>query len=303
VTVRVITADSVVRKEITVSKASETFRVPLPAEPISFRFDEGGWLLGTVHTDQTPTELADMARHDLDTAARNWALRALAGSADSAAVDARRFVVLNEHEPQLRAEALRQMAGDSTPSGLSVARSALRDPDGSVRAQALRTVAALAPDGIAETALAMYRTDPDAGVRGAALQVYAGAAGAAAMPVLLDAVGPTHPTRIRLRAADALARLHDPRAADALARMTDPQEERIVRQFGLRGLAASGDTARTVEVAGRALDDQDPLFAVAAARTLGALDSPAARTELRSALGSETRESVKDAIERALSGD
>jgi aminopeptidase N len=65
-TIRVITRDSVVRHEIMVSKQSETFAIPLPSEPLSFRFDEGGWLLGTVRGDLSNAELAQEAKHDLD---------------------------------------------------------------------------------------------------------------------------------------------------------------------------------------------------------------------------------------------
>ena len=88
VTVRVITRDSVVRQQIMISKQRDTFAIPLPDAPLSVRFDEGGWLLGQVTGDQTTAELATMAEHDLEFAARFWALQQLAGSHDSAAVSA-----------------------------------------------------------------------------------------------------------------------------------------------------------------------------------------------------------------------
>lgn len=211
-TIRVITADSVVRDSVMVqAERSQTFRMQLPGKPLSFRFDEGGWLLGVVHTDQTPTELAEMAEHDLDTSARNWALRELAGSRDSAAIAARRFIVRNEREAPLRVEALRQMVHDSTAGGVLVVRTALRDPDASVRARALSTLYALAPAGVAEAALAMYAHDPEADARAAALGVYAQAAGDAALPTLLAATAPGWPERIRSTAARALARRWSPR--------------------------------------------------------------------------------------------
>ncbi len=193
-----------------VSKKSETFQVRLPGAPLSFRFDEGGWLLGQVHTDQSPAELADMARHDLDTSARNWALRELSASTDSAAVDARRFIVRNEHEPDLRVEALRQMARNPTHEDATVARTALRDPDGAVRSQALQSLSTLAPDGLDTTALAMYRTDPEEDVRATALAVYAGAAGARALATLEEATSPDLPLNIRSTAVRMLGRLRDP---------------------------------------------------------------------------------------------
>ena len=301
VTVRVITADSVVRHDIMVSKRSETFRIPLPGAPVSFRFDEGGWLLGEVHTDQTQAELADMAKHDLDTSARNWALRELSDSQDSSAVAARHFIVRNERMAELRVEALRQMMHDATTEGADVARTALRDPDGSVRAQALQTLGTLEPQGIAETAMAMYRTDPEVDVRQAALGVYAGASGASAVPVLEEATQPGLPLGIRSVAASALGRLHDPGAADALARLTDPVEPRGLRQIALSALLATGDQARTLDVAGRALSDYDPLFSTTAVSVLARLGTPEAKAKLAAAEKSETRVHVKEAMERALS--
>ncbi|MGH7523261.1 MAG: M1 family metallopeptidase, partial [Gemmatimonadales bacterium] len=97
VTIRVITRDSVIRKSVMVAHQTDTFAIELPSAPLSFRFDEGGWLLGTVTGDLTPTELADMAKHDLDIRGRHWAMDQLASRHDSIAMDARRFIVLNEH--------------------------------------------------------------------------------------------------------------------------------------------------------------------------------------------------------------
>jgi len=302
-TIRVITADSVVRDSVMVqAEKTQTFDMVLPGKPLSFRFDEGGWLLGKVHTDQTPKELADMARHDLDTSARNWALHALAKSQDTSAVDARRFIVLNEHEPPLRAEALRQMAHDSTAVGIGIARSALRDPDPSVRSRALVTLFGLDSVGIGKTALAMYQDDPSPAVEAAALNLYAHSAGTQALSVLVEASSPGKPPVIRMQAAEGLAHLGASGAVDALARLTDPSESRGLRQAGLLGLIQAGDTAKAVSVATRGLTDYDPLYSQAAVQALARIGTPQARAKLQAALKSETRVHVKDAIERALQG-
>jgi aminopeptidase N len=57
-TIRIVTRDSVVRRDIMVTEQGQRFDLPLPAAPVTFRFDEGGWLLGTVTTDQSVAELA-----------------------------------------------------------------------------------------------------------------------------------------------------------------------------------------------------------------------------------------------------
>ena len=300
-TIRVITADSVVRDSVMVlARKTQTFAMRLPSAPLSFRFDEGGWLLGTVHTDQTPEELARMAKHDLDTSARNWALYELAQSQDTAAVEARRFIVLNERMPQLRVEALRQMAHDSTPAAIRIVRSALRDPDASVRSEALVRLASLDPAGVADTALAMYHQDIASGTRASALRVYATLAGENALSTLIEASGPAHALMVRLTAAALLPRLHDASAERALERLTDPSEVRELRTSALRGLFASADTAQAIAAATRGLTDYDPLYAEAAVRSLGQLGTPEAQAALRTALKTETRVHVKEAMERAL---
>lgn len=302
VTLRMTTPDAVLRADITVSNELETFEMRLPAEPLSFRFDEGGWLLGSVHTDQTVQELAAMAKHDLDVSGQDWALRALAESTDDAAVAARRFIALNEHAAPLRAEAVRQLASDTTAESTKVLRAALRDPDGSVRSIALRTMAQRSPDEMGPIALAAYEHDPNPNVRAAALGTYARVAGQEAIPTLLEATGSDNTQTIRATAAAALARTHDASALDALERLTDPSETRGLRQTGLNAVMQMGDTARTVALASEALDDYDPLFSMAAVRVLARLDTPDARAALEAAESSEQRVHVKAAIERALQG-
>ena len=297
-TVRIITRDSVVRREIMVSKAAETFTLALPGAPLSFRFDEGGWLLGTVDGDLTPGELATMAMHDLDFAGRNWALQHLAGSSDAAAVAARRFIVLNEHDPWLRRTALDQMREDATPESRAVITAALRDQDAAVRMRALSALGR--PDSTVVPAAAeqMYRTDPNNGVRDQALFLLA-RRGMAALPLLLEASGPDNPAGIRGTAAEALAALRDPRALDALERMTAPSETRDLRGIALDALATA-DQGRAYRVALRAVGDYDPLFAVQAVRVAARTGGADARAKLATALRTETRVTVRAAIQRVL---
>lgn len=298
-TVRIITRDSVVRHEIMVTK-KETFSIPLPAEPVTFRFDEGGWLLGTVTTDQTPAELAELARHDLDWAARNWALRKLAGSTDSAAIAARRFIALNEESGALRAVAVAQMQSDKSPGAADAVRSALRDPDSGVRASAILALFKLDSTGATPLALSMLQTDPNDAVRLAAATVYARGAGAVSVPALIAAIAVGQPTNLRVISALQLGRLRDARAADALERLTDGSEPRTIRTVGLDALAQFPDSSRAAAVATRSLNDYDPLFAVHAAQVLGRIGGAAGRAAMTRAAATETRVTVKAAIAQAL---
>ncbi len=171
VTIRLITPDSVLRKEIMVTKQTETFTLPVSREPLSFRFDEGAWLLGTVATDQTPAELAAMAKHDLEYGARNWALRALAGNTTPVADSARRFIVLNERESALREIALAQLADRKDPADVPLVKSALRDPASGVRAGAIEAWASFDSVAVRPTARDMLLTDPNSAVRQTAISV------------------------------------------------------------------------------------------------------------------------------------
>jgi aminopeptidase N len=299
VTLRVITADSVVRQQIMVSKASETFAVAVPSEPLSFRFDEGGWLLGTVTGDLSGAELAQMAAHDLDVRGRDWALRALATVHDSTAQAARRFVVLSEHQAELRQLALEAMGGDSSDATRAVLRSALRDPDGSVRGAALDALAALDQPVAAAAATAMWASDPSDAARQAALGVVARAQGPEALTLLVAAAGPDQPLGTRFRTISYLRRIHDPRALDALERLTASTEDRNIRTSGLGALAAN-DSARATAVALRLIADPDPLFASTAVRIAARVGGAAARARLQQALAQEKRVFVRLAIQQAL---
>ena len=299
-TIRIVTRDSVVRRDIMVTKQHETFALTLPAEPVTFRFDEGGWLLGTVSTDQTPAELAELARHDLDWAGRNWALRELASSTDSAAVAARRFVLLNEREPSLRTVAVSQMGTDRSPAGRDAVRSALRDPSGSVRAAAIRALFQLDSAGATGVAQALTQNDPSDVVRQTALVAYARGAGAAAVPALSAATAIGLPTNYRATAAAALGRLKDRRGTEALERLTAASEPRDLRGGALNALAQLGDSARAAAVATKGLSDYDPLYAVQAVRVLARVGGSPGRAALARAQATEQRVTVKAAIAQAL---
>ena len=298
-TVRITTRDAVIRHELMVSAPTQSFDVPLPAEPVAFRFDEGGWLLGTVKTDQTVGELAAMARHDLDFTARWWALRELAGSTDSLARDARRFIALNEANEHLRAEAVRQLMNDGAAGSVAVVRAALADPSSDVRAHAIVSLATRDTAAVQVHALTLIRTDRDDEVKAAALGVYDPAIAVEGTSVLVDAV--RHGAfPVRAAAARRLLRKPDAAGLEALTSLTDAREPRELRTRALGLLARWPDRAPAASIATRALEDDDPLFAEFAATQLGTIGGDAGRTSLQAALLRERRVTVRAALVRAL---
>ena len=301
-TVRVITRDSVVRREIMITQRSQVFDLPMPAAPISFRFDEGGWLLGTVTTDQTPAELAALARHDLDFTARWWALRALDGSVDPAAVDARHLIALNDENPHMRAEAVRQLRADGSPNSIAIVRAALRDPASMVRSSAIQSLGYRDTAGVQSLAADMMEHDPSTAVQLNALTQYDPRLAANGTAVVAERVRHGRNGSMRIVAAQRLLLKADSIGLAALVAATDPVETRNLRSQALAILAKWPDRSAAIGVATRSLTDGDPLFAVDAAETLGRMGGDAGRTALRGALTTERRVTVRAAITNALAG-
>ena len=302
-TVRIVTRDSVVRREIMVTEQAQRFPLPLPGEPVMFRFDEGGWLLGTVTTDQTPAELAEMARHDLEFRARYWALDQLERSTDQAAQDARRFIALNDESEWMRQAAVRQLAMDSSAASRAVVRSALADPADQVRGQALKSLARLeGASAVQALAADLIRHDRSSVVQQMALQVYDPSISSEGTALLVDRVTLGGSLGVRLIAASRLVRKPDDAGLAALEALTAESEPRDVRTAALGMLSAFPDKTRAVAVATRSLSDGDPLFAASAARRLARIGGDAGKATLRQALTRETRVTVREAMRQALGG-
>jgi aminopeptidase N len=300
VTVRVTTRDSVVRQELMITKQSETFVLALPSTPLSLRFDEGGWLLGTIMTDQTPAELADMARHDLEWAARNWALRQLEGSDASEAASARRFIVLNEHSESLREEAVRQLKADRSEDARRIVASALHDPSSGVRAAALAVIAGFDTAAAQPVVREMMLHDPNDHVQSVAVGLYDPTRGADGLAPLLERLTPAYASTIRGSAAVRLSRIPSPQVDSALVRLTDQGEIRDLRSLALTLLSRREDKSTALAAARTALNDYDPLYAVAGVSTIARVGGDEGKATLRLTLDKETRITVKAAIQRAL---
>jgi len=299
-TVRVVTRDSVVRHEIMMTAQNQKFVITLPSAPITFRFDEGGWLLGTVKTDQSQEELAELAKHDLDLSARWWALATLDSSTSPAARDARRFIALNERVPELREEAIRQIGIYDASASRDLILAALGDPANSVRAQAIRSLARTDTAGVQSEALELILHDQSFAVQEAALSVYDPTKSPRGTALLIDRIAKGGAEGVRTEAAQRLLLAPDAAGLNALEQMTDVQESRGVRILALRLLSRWPDKARGVAVATRYIGDGDPLFAVDAASTLGRIGGEVGKATLEHTLASEQRVTVKAAIVEAL---
>jgi aminopeptidase N len=299
-TVRVVTRDSVVRHDIMVGSRHQSFDIPLPAEPVTFRFDEGGWLLGTVTTDQSVSELAALAQHDLDFTARYWALRQLAKSTDSAARDARRLIALNDESSHMRAEAVQQLGSDASPQAMVVIRSALRDPASDVRSSAIVALAHRDSSAAQAVAVALIDHDQNESVEQAALSVYDPNLSPRGTALLVDRAVHGASLFVRMTASQRLLRKPDAAGLDALELLTNPVEPRNLRTYALQVLSRWPDKSRAIAVSTQYLADGDPLFASAAAQNLGAIGGTAGHAAVQSALQKENRVTVRAALTAAL---
>ena len=84
-TVRIVTRDSVVRHEIMATEQNQKFVIALPSAPITFRFDEGGWLLGTVQDG------SDAGGAERDREARSRSRGTVVGAHDARQLELRRL--------------------------------------------------------------------------------------------------------------------------------------------------------------------------------------------------------------------
>jgi aminopeptidase N len=299
-TVRIVTRDSVVRREIMVTDQNQRFVLSLPEAPVTFRFDEGGWLLGTVTTDQTPEELGELAKHDLEFAARYWALAALDSSTAPAARDARSFIALNEPEPELRSQAIRQLGLRDGVGSRDVLLAALGDPSSDVRGQAITALALRDSAAIQPEVVRLITTDPSFYTQVQALQVYDPSRAAEGTALLIDRIKNGGSLNVRAAAAERLSLKPDAAGLAALESMTAVAEPRNIRGEALALLAAWPDKTRAIAVATRYLNDGDPLFASNAVRTLARIGGDAGKATLTAEMAHETRVTVRAAINRAL---
>jgi len=299
-TVRIVTRDSVVRHEIMSTEQNQKFVIALPSAPITFRFDEGGWLLGTVHTDQSPEELSEIATHDLDLSGRWWALTTLDSSNTPAARDARRLIALNDAVSQMRAEAIRQIGTHDRATSKDMLVASLGDPSGTVRGVAIEALAQGDTAGAQAEAVRLITTDPSFTAQEAALGVYDPAVAPQGTALLVDRINHGGSAGVRLTAAQQLLLKPDAAGLAALEALTATQETRAARTTALNLLAEWPDRAPAIAIATKYLSDGDPLFAVAAARALGRIGGDAGKATLRRAETSESRVTVKAAIVKAL---
>ncbi|HEV7705852.1 MAG TPA: HEAT repeat domain-containing protein, partial [Gemmatimonadaceae bacterium] len=299
-TIRIVTRDSVVRHEIMSTAQNQKFVIALPSAPITFRFDEGGWLLGTVHTDQTPEELSEIAKHDLDLAGRWWALTTLDSSSAPAARNARTLIALNDAVPEMRTEAIRQLGTHDRATSRDLIAASLGDPAGIVRGAAIQALATGDTAAVQAESVRLITTDPDFFVQVAALSVYDPAIAPQGTALLVDRINHGGSLGVRLAAAEQLLRKPDAAGLAALESLTETQETRAARTTALNLLARWPDKAPAIATATKYLSDGDPLFAVAAATVLGRIGGEPGKVTLRSAESSESRVTVKAAIVRAL---
>ena len=213
---------------------------------------------------------------------------------DAAAVRAATEALVDP-DPRVRRVAAAVLGELDAPSGAEALRSALRDADGGVRAEA---VAALAIGGVAIDAVAALASDPEPRVRAAVARA-AGldpAPGGTVAAALLDDPEPA----VRAHAAASTIRAGaDPREAVAvLASLAEaPEEDARVAAFRVQHDVGRQETL--VPIAARGTADPSPRVRAEAARALASVGGAAALAVLVGMTRDPSR-AVREAVAEAL---
>jgi len=228
-------------------------------------------------------EAAQRALSDPDSAVR---LTALAVVTDAGALPGRSL--LADDDPTVRSQAAALLLGDDEEAEPTLIR-AVRDPSPTVRASALRGIAAAGRRGARSLALEAL-TDPDAGVRAEAARAVAAVVPEAAVTSLLVALADDD-HRVRAAAVDGLAEVGAPASDVVSEALFDRRREHALAALERLPLdGASGHVRRFAsEAVARALED------VRRRDALGPPDGDAVEL-LRSSLEARAERNAIDAL-------
>lgn len=239
-----------------------------------------------------------IVRHSQDSDARWHAVQGLGLTGDARSLELLQEALARDPDARVRAEALRTLARVAPPTDVSAAAfRALRDPDLHVRMEAVRLLGQLrdpkATDPLLEQlaiAEPLYR-ETIAHALAAIFQKEP-------QPLVTLALA-TEKTPVLLGLLRALELLESPHALPVFRRaLQHPDAE--VRRAGVSALAKlEGGEARALLLA--ALKDPDPQLRIHAAQVLGSLDAHTYRSVLRT-LEQDPVPEVREAVHRLLTG-
>jgi len=174
--------------------------------------------------------------------------------------------LIADPDRDVRATALNALVGLGVPDSAALARAALDDDDGFVRAVAAKLLGDLGGEDHAEALAGVLATDPDPIARQRAAESLARMRGPLAVEALAAALRDPM-DRVRRAAIQALGQLAPGYARDDLLRLLreDPQWE--IRAEAAQSLGRSGDTALEPDLRA-ALDDPNEFVRSAALNAL-----------------------------------
>jgi aminopeptidase N len=207
------TAEGATSRRIWIEKADGTFEFPLPAKPLTVRFDEGNFLLKELRFRKSTEELLFALKND-DAIGRIGAARELAGFADDAAVlEALRQAAAKDSFWAVRRAALQ--AAEKIPDSEREAflKRMTKDEHSKVRAAAVRALAALKSPSIVPFLKNVFRKDSSYVVQAEALNAIGECGGSGEIPFLKKAASGDSPRGLLRRSGESAVKKIEAREA------------------------------------------------------------------------------------------
>jgi len=280
VEIELVTDSGAFTREITVSKAEETFQLDLPERPRRVVFDPRDWILKKLVFHKSKPEWIDQLLYDVNVVPRAQAAEALAEyKPDEDALAALVQAAMEDRFWAVRktaVESLAKFSGDRVR--IALVDRAQRDSKSFVRRAACKALSDFPHD---DTSLALRNTiadDPSYFVVADALRTLAEVDGDRARDDLLAVLDRSSHQEVVLQAAcDGLAELKDASAIPMLVEMLDPPSPYGRRVAVLKGLAKLGaaDPDVTAAIATQLTDDRLTVRR-AAIEALGSTGDPGA---------------------------
>lgn len=294
-------------KEVRVDSAEQTFTFDVAARPAFVRFDHQSVLLMKLDHEKTVPEWSAQLTNDPDALGRVFAARALGARlqavGDAAAESALTRALAAESFWGVRREVATALGNaHSDAAAAALERALAADVDPRVRDAAARALGRTHVPRVADALASAFRSDASAWVRAASLEAHEQVAPDRTVELALEGLGmSSHRERVRTTAIRILEK-HDHVAAIApLMELARPGAPRPARDAALRALAKLGAGREEVlAVLGAQVSDPHRPTRAVVFEALGTFGGEDAQRVLESRRPYETREDMRDAIDRAL---
>lgn len=288
---------------------SQEFDIPLAFPPHWVAFDPDDFIDKTVHFPESEDALIAQAKKDTSMMSRLWAVQQLGAKQPDGEKDVAALAWVLNHDGfyGVRVAAAESLGAVATNTAQSALLSALRQPDGRVRATAVKALSRFSRDPAAYAALVTtLHGDTSYAAQAAAAKALGKSGAAQAFHELLGVVATKPEVHVMQAALDGLAATHDSRAAGILLAKAQPGVPERVRLTALADLAdflpalQSDHPSQLAGVVEAALQDQFAPVRQAGAGLSGQLKLTQLCPEVQAAARNAPLVPYRDAAEQVL---